>query len=331
MINQAEKEILSAFPPEVTEQVQAILNKWKQKAVIACLLAVSACTVLTLIFHNGKKYLTDSICLAAFFSVCGLYVALLLIETTVWKAYRQIPLLTAQPENSASPEETLARRKEAAAGAHIMAGLLAAGAVGVFIFIPDAALFSFFLLAGAVWVEADRMNKFPTDLSAARKLRVPLHRRSRRIGCCAALVFVVSCCAMVFRSIMGSVAGSRLGAINATAQNVYLAAEKCLTDYDYKDISVEPVTTIAQFSEDNLFSNAWQTYFKPPKQTDWYALVFDDNGKLLFALYSQMPITEEQLTKPDQEEQRKLLRSFSHKDEAIGYYTRSQKKSEASS
>ena len=52
----------------------------------------------------------------------------------------------------------------------------------------------------------------------------------------------------------------------------------------------------------------------------WYALQFDGNGKAVAAWASKHPLTEAELQPTDYFEQRRLLKTFTHQDEAVGYY-----------
>lgn len=333
-MNRIEQQILSAYPPDVSEQVQALFQKWKQKTVITCLLTLSGITVGTLLILNNKPAsfsVWDAITICAFFAALILYVILNVYENQLIKQYQQIPALAAQPEESAAAlAEMREKRKAAAKSAHIKAGLLVLCAVVLLIIVPASVGIALWILVFALLIESSFRNKYPTDFSAAKKLQKPVHTRTNRIGCGAFLVFGVSAGMMVLSSLMGSIANGKLKNLNAEAKNVYNAVLHFQVDCDYANHPINPITTIAQFQSENQFSEAWTTYYVSPKPADWYAVVFDADGVLQFALYSKSPITEDMLHEPDKEQQRKLLSSFTRRDEAIGYYKPS-KKTEAAS
>ena len=278
-MNRIEQQILSAYPPDVSEQVQALFQKWKQKTVITCLLTLSGITVGTLLILNNKPAsfsVWDAITICAFFAALILYVILNVYEHQLIEQYQQIPALAAQPEESAAAlAEMRETRKAAAKSAHIKAGLLVLCAMVLFIIVPASFGIALWILVFALLIENSFRNKYPTDFSAAKKLQKPVHTRTNRIGCGAFLVFGVSAGMMVLSSLMGSIANRKLKNLNAQAKNVYLAAERIQIDLDYTDQPFDAVTTAAQFSTENQFSQAWKTYFAAPKSTDWYAVVFD--------------------------------------------------------
>ena len=126
---------------------------------------------------------------------------------------------------------------------------------------------------------------------------------------------------------MGSVASSKLSALNQNAHSICSAANYALTDMDNEGQLPElPVGTYIIRSGDTYEEGSLEAriagyyYSDLSRRGYWYALEFDGNGKAVAAWAAQHPLTEAELVPTDYDEQRKLLKTFTHQDEAVGYY-----------
>ncbi|MBR5371644.1 MAG: hypothetical protein IK130_05450 [Oscillospiraceae bacterium] len=332
-MNQTEKNLLSAFPEEVRNQVAALQQQWKHKVVITCLLALSATVLLTLYYMFGKPdySVAEAICISTLFVSAVLLIILTHFENQLMQSYRQIPGLNAQPEDAAVTETAQQRYKQAARSTRVIEGFLIGGGLLLGVIVPFAVGVSIIMFGIAIILERDLRRKFPTDLSVAGKLKAPLHQRTHRIGCSSFLIFGIACAVMVFEFMLASVASAKLKALNSKAEFTYKAAEALQNDCYEKSQPFECKTVIAQYGDQNQFAAAWKTYYRDVRDNEWYAIVYDDDGNLLYALYSRTEITENELKEPDEDEQRKLLSSLTRSPNAIGCYKKRSETKEVSS
>lgn len=74
------------------------------------------------------------------------------------------------------------------------------------------------------------------------------------------------------------------------------------------------------FAADSLEAYIEQSFPDLRRTGYWYALEIDGNCNVTAAWVSKQPLTESELQPIDVQEQRRLMESFTHKDEVIGYY-----------
>lgn len=322
-MNKTEEYLLSPLPQNIREQVQALHAQWRQKIAFTCLLALSAATVLTLIFMyltEKHRRLFEALSISSLLVAAVLMVLLFHYENQLIRRYKQIPELNTQPTDPAFLANRQRKYKKAARIARIKEGALAAGSIGLVVIVPMACLVSLLLFGVAVLVERDLRRRFPRDLSTAEKLRAPVHQLSKSICCGAFAIFGISCLLMMFSQLLYSLGKSKLAALNAKAQFTYQAALALREEYWEKSIPFDAGTIIARYGDQNQYASAWKTYYTDVRPDEWYAIVCDESGSMRYVLVSKSKITQDKLRIPDEQEQRDLLGTLTRAGEAIGCY-----------
>ena len=330
-MKQTEEYLPSSFSSETRKQVQALYQQWRQKTAITCLLALSATTILALIYMYliaERRSLFEALSMSSLVVTVILSFLLLHFENQLIRRYKQIPEMNVQPTDPAFIADRQQKYKTAARIARMKEGLLVAAGIGLVVAVPMACLVALMIFGIAFFIERDLRRKFPRDLSAAEKLRFPAHQYTRSICIGALALFGISCLLMVFEHVLYALGKGKLGALNAQAKFTYVAAEALQQDYENKNLPFEAVTVVAQYGEQNQYSTAWKEYYSAAKPDDWYALVYDENGAIRYALVSQDKITPDELKIPDEQEQRDLLGTLTRSKEAIGCYEKTPQNTE---
>ena len=177
-----------------------------------------------------------------------------------------------------------------------------------------------------LYLDRTRRDQITAALTPADVLTRASESHAKSLGCGSFLLFVLAGGGMLLEAMMGSVAISKLNALNSNARSVCRAANLCVTDMDEKDLPLPYRSETHIFRsgggyEEGSLEQGMASYFSDIARSGyWYALEFDGNGAAVRAWVSRSPLTEIMLTEPDRDAQRALLASFTHQDEAIGYY-----------
>lgn len=177
-----------------------------------------------------------------------------------------------------------------------------------------------------IFIDRQQRTQAAVLLTAGDVLNKQAETHTRSLGCLSLLCCFFAGCYMLLRAMMGSVAISKLSAMNQTARGIANAANTYLAECDDKGkpLEMREGTYIVRgsdtFEEGSLEWGVTQYVSDVQRPNCWYALQVDSNGIITAAWYAKHPLTESELQPTDNAEQRALLASFTHQDEAVGYY-----------
>lgn len=316
------KTALAPLGDEQRTECLELLRQWKRRTWLTVLLTVSAVLIPVLIAENASPAF-DFWTSATLFMIPGALVNVIVLSLQQKKFLRRLSEMPemAQALHTNAPQFTaLGGGITAAApgpdiGQYVLAVLLC------IVFFPVGILY-------VIHLDRKRREQAVNILTPGDALARAADSHARTLGCGSFLLIVFCGGAMLLAAMMGSVASSKLSTLNTSARFVCNAANAYLTEMYEKctPIAVPAGTYIIHgtdtFEEGSL---EWgiEQYFPDVRRYGWYALEFDDSGNVVAAWISKKKLTESDLIPTDRDEQRKLLRSFTHQDEAIGYYAKS--------
>lgn len=162
-------------------------------------------------------------------------------------------------------------------------------------------------------------------LTAGEALSRASDSHARSLGCGGFLLLCLAGACMLFEAMNQFVANGKVSAINSEAHSVLNAANSAVAELDEKSLSLPPAGYYIAHASDTFEADSLEAYieqyFPDLRRTgDWYALEIDGNCNVTAAWVSKQTLTESELQPIDVQEQRRLMESFTHKDEVIGYY-----------
>lgn len=145
-------------------------------------------------------------------------------------------------------------------------------------------------------------------------------KHTQRLGCLWALIPVLATGVILLESMLGFVANARVSTMNSNARYVYQTATQWQQEQDECNLPFALQTQIINCSvpaEEGSFAAYLQDM---TSLQEYCAIVCDEDGKVQYALYAKIPITENQLTPMTLEEQRRIESSLFTRGQAVGCY-----------
>lgn len=307
---------LAALPAETREEALELLRQWKMHTWVCTAITASAVTVLFLLMYRSmEEYGIFSTLAAVLLPVSLVYVIVLaVLERVFRRKLAQIPDLQQTVDANLS---YLAASQTTPQHNPVRVMLIVLLCILCF---PVG-------LAAAVIYDRKQRERAVVYVTPASALRAQAEKHAKTLGCSGFLLFGIAAACMVFEGMMGSVATSKLSALNQNAHSICSAANYALTDMDNEgqlpELSAGTyiIRSGDTYEEGSLEARIAKYYYTDLSRSGyWYALQFDGDGKAVAAWASKHPLTEAELVPTDYFEQRRLLKTFTHQDEAVGYY-----------